>query len=467
MKSINPHSGQIVRSYEPLDDAEVERLLQGADGAARDWRKSGFSDRARLMKAAAGTLRERKQELAGLMADEMGKVLRDGIAEIEKCAACCDYYAENAQAFLTNREIASDARESRVVFDPLGPVLAIMPWNFPFWQVFRFAAPALMAGNVGVLKHASNVTGCALAIQEVFRAAGFPPHAFAALLIESARVERVIRHPAIRAVTLTGSTPAGRAVASAAGSELKKTVLELGGSDPYIVLDDADLDAAVDICVKSRLINAGQSCIAAKRFIVDKKLYAQFEQAYVARFRAIRYGDPRDGQSDIGPMARHDLRDQIHRQVERSVEQGARLLCGGTIPPGDGAYYPPTVLADVTPGMAAFDEEVFGPVAALVKADGEEHAIELANRSEYGLGAALFTGDQARADRIARRIEAGNVFVNAFVKSDPRLPFGGVKHSGYGRELSWFGIQEFVNVKTVYHANVQAAAARPAGSGAE
>ena len=466
MKSINPHTGQIIRSHEPQDDAEVERLLQAAADAARDWRKSGFSDRASLMKAAAGMLRQRKQELAGLMADEMGKILRDGIAEVEKCAACCDYYAENAQDFLTSREIASDASASRVVFDPLGPVLAIMPWNFPFWQVFRFAAPALMAGNVGVLKHASNVTGCALAIQEVFRAAGFPQHAFTALLIESARVERVIRHPVIRAVTLTGSTPAGRAVAAAAGSELKKTVLELGGSDPYIVLDDADLDAAVDVCVKSRLINAGQSCIAAKRFIVDKKLYAQFEQAYVERFRTIRYGDPRDEHSDIGPMARRDLCDQIHRQVERSIEQGARLLCGGTIPHGDGAYYPPTVLAEVTPGMAAFDEEVFGPVAALVRADGEEHAIELANRSEYGLGAALFTGDQARADRIARRIEAGNVFVNAFVKSDPRLPFGGVKHSGYGRELSWFGIQEFVNVKTVYHANVPAAA-RHAGYGGE
>jgi succinate-semialdehyde dehydrogenase/glutarate-semialdehyde dehydrogenase len=468
MQSVNPHSGKIIRTYDPQDDAQVDRLLAAAEAAFHDWRKSAFADRAPLMKTAGAVLRQRKQELAELMADEMGKVVRDGIAEIEKCAVCCDYYADNAQRFLANQAVPTDAEQSHIAFDPLGPVLAIMPWNFPFWQVFRFAAPALMAGNVGVLKHASNVSGCALAIQDVFQAAGFPGNTFTTLLIESARVERVIRHPAIKAVTLTGSTPAGRSVAQAAGSELKKTVLELGGSDAYLVLDDADLDLAVDICVKSRLINAGQSCIAAKRFIVAKPLRAQFERAYTERFRKIRYGDPRDDNSDIGPMARADLRDQVQRQVGESVRQGATLLIGGQVPPGEGAYYPPTVLKGVKPGMAAFDEEVFGPVAAIIEADDENHAIELANRSPFGLGAALFTTDKARAERIARRIEAGSVFVNAFVKSDPRLPFGGVKQSGYGRELSWFGIQEFVNIKTIYHAAIQdSTAARTPGGGTE
>jgi succinate-semialdehyde dehydrogenase / glutarate-semialdehyde dehydrogenase len=466
MQSINPHTGQLIRSYDPQDDAEVDRLLAAAEAAFHDWRKSSFADRAQLMKVAGGVLRQRKQQLAELMADEMGKVVRDGIAEVEKCANCCDYYADNAQRFLANQPIATDAEESYIAFDPLGPVLAVMPWNFPFWQVFRFAAPALMAGNVAVLKHASNVSGCALAIQEIFQAAGFPRQTFTSLLIDSARVERVIRHPAIKAVTLTGSTPAGRSVAQIAGSELKKSVLELGGSDAYLVFDDADLDAAVDVCVKSRLINAGQSCIAAKRFIVDKSVRAQFERAYVERFKQIRHGDPRDENVDIGPMARVDLRDQIHRQVEESVRQGARLLVGGEVPAGDGAYYPPTVLTDVKPGMLAFDDEIFGPVAAIIEADGEEHAIALANQSPFGLGAALFTQDKARAERIARRIEAGSVFVNAFVKSDVRLPFGGVKQSGYGRELSWFGIQEFVNVKTVYHAKVQAFAASKTSGGA-
>lgn len=464
MKSINPHSGRLIRSYDTQDDTQIDRQLAMAAAAFDDWRRSGFADRASLMKRASGILRERKHQLAELMADEMGKVVRDGIAEIEKCAGCCDYYADNAERFLTRQTIPTDAEDSYIAFDPLGPVLAIMPWNFPFWQVFRFAAPALMAGNVGVLKHASNVTGCSLAIQDIFRAAGFPQHAFSSLLIESANVERVIRHPAIKAVTLTGSTPAGRSVASIAGAELKKTVLELGGSDAYLVLDDADLDAAVDLCVKSRLINGGQSCIAAKRFIVDKKLRPQFERAYVERFARIRHGDPRDDSSDIGPMARIDLRDQIHQQVEQSLRQGASLLMGGKVPAGEGAYYPPTVLGNVKPGVVAFDEEIFGPVAAIIEADDEDHAIELANQSPFGLGAALFTRDKARADRIARRIEAGSVFINAFVKSDVRLPFGGVKQSGYGRELSWFGIQEFVNVKTVYHAKSQAASAAHASS---
>jgi succinate-semialdehyde dehydrogenase / glutarate-semialdehyde dehydrogenase len=452
MESINPHSGQRIRSYAVESDEAVSARLQAADNAFLGWRTTSFSERKKLMQAVAGILRERKAELADLMADEMGKVIRDGLAEVQKCADCCDFYAEHAEKFLQDLPMASDAAESYVAFDPLGVILAVMPWNFPFWQVFRFAAPSLMAGNVGVLKHASNVSGCALAIQDVFDAAGFPRHVFTTLLIESSRVEHVIRHPLVRAVTLTGSTPAGKSVAGIAGSELKKSVLELGGSDAYIVLEDADLDLAVDTCVKSRLINAGQSCIAAKRFIVVKPLREEFERRYAEQFRAIRFGNPRDEGIDIGPMARADLRDQVHDQVQRSIRQGARLLTGGTVPEGPGAYYPPTVLTDVRPGMAAFDEEIFGPVAAIIEADDERHAVALANQSAFGLGSAIFTRDKAGADRMARELEAGNVFINGLVKSDPRLPFGGVKQSGYGRELSSFGIQEFVNIKTVYHA---------------
>ncbi|MEN3294106.1 MAG: succinate-semialdehyde dehydrogenase / glutarate-semialdehyde dehydrogenase [Burkholderiales bacterium] len=452
MESVNPHTGEKIRSYSPQSDEQVDSLLQSADKAFREWRKSPFAERAKSMRAAGAVLRDRKNELAELMADEMGKVLRDGVAEIEKCATCCDYYAENAEKFLANQTIPTDAEESYVAFDPLGTILAVMPWNFPFWQVFRFAAPSLMAGNAGVLKHASNVTGCALAIQEIFEKAGFPKHVFTTVLVESSRVEKIIRHPVIKAVTLTGSTPAGKSVASIAGSELKKSVLELGGSDPYIVLEDADLDLAVQTCVKSRLINAGQSCIAAKRFIVVKSLREEFERRYVDKFKAIRYGDPRDEKSDIGPLARMDLREKVQQQVQETIRQGAKLLVGGRIPDGPGAYYPPTVLTGVRPGMAAFDDEVFGPVAAIIEANDETDAIALANQSPFGLGSAVFTSDKPRADRIAREIEAGSVFVNALVKSDPRLPFGGVKKSGYGRELSWFGIQEFVNIKTVYHA---------------
>jgi succinate-semialdehyde dehydrogenase/glutarate-semialdehyde dehydrogenase len=458
MESINPHSGKPIQTYSPESDEILGTRLQAAAAAFQEWKKTSFPDRAKLMRAAAGVMRDRKNELAALMADEMGKVIRDGIAEVQKCADCCDYYAEHAQRFLQKQSVDSDAQESYIAYDPLGVILAVMPWNFPFWQVFRFAAPALMAGNVGVLKHASNVSGCALAIEAIFKDAGFPANAFSTLLVESSRVETLIRNPLVAAVTLTGSTPAGRSVASIAGSELKKSVLELGGSDAYVVLDDADLDLAVDACVKSRLINGGQSCIAAKRFIVVRPLREAFEQRYAERFRAVRIGDPRDPATDIGPMARTDLRDQVHEQVMKSVQQGAKLLVGGVVPDGPGAYYPATVLAGVKPGMTAFDEEIFGPVAAIIEADDEQHAIALANQSVFGLGAALFTRDKDKADRIAREIEAGSVFVNTFVKSDPRLPFGGIKQSGYGRELSWFGIQEFVNIKTVYHA----AGAKPA-----
>lgn len=451
MESIDPHSGKKIKSYEVDSDERLDLIVRKAHETFHEWRLRSFEERAALMKKAGVLLRERKNELAELMAAEMGKPLKDGIAEAEKCASCCDYYAENAQKFLANQYVESDATESYVAFDPIGVVLAVMPWNFPFWQVFRFAAPSLMAGNVGVLKHASNVSGCAVAIQKIFENAGFPEGAFTSVFVPGSQVEKLIRHPLVKAVTLTGSTPAGKSVASIAGSEIKKTVLELGGSDAYVVLADADLDLAVETCVKSRLINAGQSCIAAKRFIVVKSLYAEFEKRYVEKFKAVRFGDPREKETDIGPMARHDLRDEVHEQVQKSVREGARLLLGGQIPTLPGAYYPPTVLGGVKPGMTAFDEEIFGPVAAIIEAKDESDAIRLANLSQFGLGAAIFTKDKAKANRLVREIEAGCVFVNALVKSDPRLPFGGVKRSGYGRELSWFGIQEFVNLKTIYH----------------
>ncbi|HXV87089.1 MAG TPA: NAD-dependent succinate-semialdehyde dehydrogenase, partial [Gemmatimonadales bacterium] len=378
-----------------------------------------------------------------------GKPLAQGAAEAEKCAWVCDYYAEHAARFLAPESASTDAARSYIAFQPLGVVLAIMPWNFPFWQVFRFAAPALMAGNAGVLKHASNVCGCALAIEAVFQEAGFPPHLFQALLVGSAQVPRIIQHPLVRAVTLTGSTPAGRAVAAEAGFAVKKTVLELGGSDPYLVLQDADLDLAVQTCVTSRLINGGQSCIAAKRFIVVRPVLKAFTERFVDVMRRKRMGDPFEAGVDLGPQARADLRDQLHRQVRRSVKRGARVLLGGT--KGRAAFYPPTVLDRVRPGMPAYDQELFGPVAAIIEARSEAHAIQIANHSSFGLGAAVFTRDVARGERIARdHLDAGSCFVNALVKSDPRLPFGGIKESGYGRELAAFGIREFVNVKTVW-----------------
>jgi len=385
------------------------------------------------------------------MALEMGKPLPQGRAEAEKCAWVCDYYAETAERFLAPEEIATDASRSYVAFAPLGPVLAVMPWNFPLWQVFRFAAPALMAGNAGLLKHAGNVSGCALALERVIHDAGFPPALFRALLIPSARVGQVLEAREIAAVTLTGSTPAGQAVAAKAGALLKKTVLELGGSDAYVVLEDADLEATAEACAAARLINGGQSCIAAKRFVVVEPVRARFEKRLAERMQARRMGDPLREDTDIGPQARRDLRDQLHEQVAKSVAAGARLVLGGSVPEGPGAFYPPTVLTGVGPGMPAYDEELFGPVAAVIAARDEGDAMRIANDSPFGLGGAIFTRDAARGERLAREaMEAGSCFVNAGVKSDPRLPFGGIKQSGYGRELSHFGIREFVNIKTVY-----------------
>ncbi len=447
---VNPATGMRLREFPETRPREVRAAVEAADAAFRAWRSTPFAERARAMREAGRVLRSRAKEYAVLMAEEMGKPVRDGRAEIEKSASACDYYAENAERFLERERVDTGARSSFVSFQPLGVVLAVMPWNFPFWQVLRFAAPALMAGNAGLLKHAGNVPGCALALEDVFRSAGFPEHLFRALLIPGRKVPALIRHPLVRAVTLTGSTAAGRSVGRAAGQALKKAVLELGGSDPYLVLADAELELAVETCAASRLINAGQSCIAAKRFLVVPALRQEFERRLVERMRAVRMGDPLDEATQLGPQARADLRDELHAQVRRSLESGARLLLGGEVPPGPGAFYPPTVLADVRKGMPAFDEELFGPVAAIIAVRDEAEALALANDSVFGLGAAVFTRDLARGERIAEReLEAGACFVNGFVKSDPRLPFGGIKESGHGRELSHFGIREFVNVKTV------------------
>ena len=451
MESINPATGEILQRYEEMSAEQVDAIVDRSSAAFERWRRTSFQERGNCLRRAAGVLRERAQEFARLMALEMGKPLSQGLAEIEKCAWGCEYYAEHAEAFLGREPIETEAARSFVHFEPLGVVLAVMPWNFPFWQVFRFAAPNLMAGNTGLLKHASNVFGCALAIEDVFRQAGLPEDVFRTLRIGSKRVDAVIEHRKLRAVTLTGSTLAGRAVARKAGEMLKKTVLELGGSDPYVVLEDADLEAAVESCVTSRLINGGQSCIAAKRFIVPPGIRDAFEERFIERMASRQMGDPLEDTTELGPQARHDLRDELHQQVVASVARGARCVLGGEVPEGPGAFYPATVLTDVGPGMPAYDEELFGPVAAIIPVANEDEAIRVANDSPFGLGAAVFTRDRERGEEIAAtRLEAGCCFVNTFVRSDPRLPFGGVKESGYGRELGLYGIREFVNLKTVY-----------------
>lgn len=450
IQSVNPANNQVIKTYQEISDVELSEVLSKMRNAFEDWKTKSFDYRASLMKTAGEILRSKREEFSKLMTLEMGKPIVQSRAEIDKCAWVCDYYAENGEKFLKDEIIQTDASKSFVTYQPLGVVLAVMPWNFPFWQVFRFAAPTLMAGNVGLLKHASNVSGCSLAIEEIFSEAGFPEFVFKSVIISSSRVKDIIANPIVQAVSLTGSIPAGKSVASVAGSNIKKTVLELGGSDPYVVLEDADLIETVQTCVTSRLINGGQSCIAAKRFIVVEKVYDKFIELYVDFMKQKKMGDPFDQSNDIGPQASVKLRDELHDQVLRSINSGAKLLLGGFIPELDGAYYPPTVLADVTPGIPAFDEELFGPVAAIIKAKDEDDAIALANKSVFGLGAAIFTKDIAKGEKIAReKLNAGNCFVNQFVRSDPRLPFGGIKESGYGRELSVFGIREFVNIKTV------------------
>ena len=450
LKSVNPATGNTLQTFVEMTEDEVNAIVESVHGAFNGWRKTSFSFRAERMKEVAHLLREGKEDFGTLMTEEMGKPYKQSIAEAEKCAWVCEYYADNAEKFLANKNIATEATNSFVSYQPIGIVLAVMPWNFPFWQVFRFAAPTLMAGNPGILKHASNVQGCAQAIEDIFTAADFPDNLFKNLVIGSDKVENVINNPLVKAVTLTGSTPAGKAVASLAGSMLKKTVLELGGSDPYVILEDADLDQAVNACVAGRMLNTGQSCIAAKRFIVVEPCRSEFTNKVAKKIQNMNMGDPLDPTVDIGPMVNVSARDELHQQVITSLDKGAVLVAGGIIPESPGSFYPPTLLVDVAPGMPAFDDELFGPVAVIIAAKDEHQALELANQTKFGLGAAVFTTDLQKGKKIAAEVlEAGCCFVNDFVKSDPRLPFGGIKESGYGRELSEFGIHEFVNIKTV------------------
>ncbi len=450
IESLNPATGARLATFEETPRAEIERILDAAVAAQRAWARVPFAARAAPMRRAAALLRERAPELAKLMALEMGKPTKDGIAEVNKCALVCDHNAEHAERWLAPREEPSDAGRSYVRFDPLGVVLAVMPWNFPFWQVFRFIAPHLMAGNGGILKHASNVPQCALAIEKIVHDAGFPRDLFRALLVGSKPIRALIADPRIAAVTITGSEPAGRDVAEAAGRSLKPSVMELGGSDPFIVLADADLDEAAKVAAVARTMNAGQSCICAKRFIVEGPAYEPFLEKLTAAMRKIRVGDPLDAATDIGPQARRELRDELHGQVKQAIAQGARAVLGCELPPGPGAFYPASVLADVRPDNVAAREEIFGPVAAVIRAKSAEEAVEIANATRFGLGASLWTRDPGKVEALVPLIEAGAVFVNGLVKSDPRLPFGGVKASGYGRELGLEGIRAFTNVKTVW-----------------
>ena len=450
IKSINPFSGKKVNSYETHTIQGTNRIISSVDKAFHSWRSTSFQQRAVFMLNLASLLRSKKEELAKLMAIEMGKVMCEGVAEIEKCAWVCEYYAQNAETMLENETIETQYSASFVSYQPLGTILAVMPWNFPFWQVFRFLAPTLMAGNTAVLKHASNVPGCALAIEELVREAGFPENVFRTLLVGSSLVEGIIRNPVVKAVSLTGSTPAGRSVAAIAGSELKKCVLELGGSDPYLIMKDAALEQSAIVCATSRLLNAGQSCIAAKRFIVVDDVYTHFLEHFTDKMNEARFGDPCDPGISMGPLARTDLRDELHQQVIDSVKKGAEIVLGGEIPNLKGSFYPPTILENVKPGMPAYDDELFGPVASVVRVKDEAEAVKVANDTPFGLGAAVFTKNTVAGSRIAElQLDAGCCFVNDFVKSDPRLPFGGIKQSGFGRELSLHGIREFVNVKTV------------------
>lgn len=450
MTSINPATGEPVKTWQQHSPEEVNAKVEKAQQAWLQWRLTAMDTRTGLLLKLAEVLRFRKQELALLMADEMGKPVKQGEGEIEKCATCCEYYAAHAAAYLKDQPVQTNAGKSYISYQPLGVILAIMPWNFPFWQVIRFLAPTLAAGNAGLLKHASNVPGCAMAIEEMVREAGFPADIFHTLLIGGKEVGRLLEHPYIMAATLTGSSPAGREVAQKAGSLLKKVVLELGGSDPYIVLADADLELAAETCVNSRLINSGQSCIAAKRFIVEASVEEQFTRLMLEKLASKKMGDPKDPATDIGPQARKDLRDELHQQVLKSIEQGARCLTGGSLPDGGHAFYPPTLLTGVKPGMPAYEEELFGPVAAIISARNEADAIRIANDTAFGLGSAVFTRDIEKGERIARNeLQAGASFVNSLVQSDPRLPFGGIKTSGFGRELGMLGIHEFVNIKTV------------------
>ena len=459
--SVNPATEEILESYNPFDEDAVDRALDETQDAFRAWRDRSVAERALPMRRLASLLRERSDRYARLMTVEMGKPISEAKAEIEKCAWNCEFYADNAAQFLSDEPAMSNGKRAYVAFEPLGIVLAVMPWNYPFWQVIRFAAPALMAGNGAVLKHASNVSGCALAIEEVIRDASFPEGLFRSLLLPGAAVEPLIADPRIRAVTLTGSSDTGRRIAELAGRALKKCVLELGGSDPFIVLRDADLDAAATVGTRARNQNTGQSCIAAKRFLIEDDVADDFAQRFAKRVSELVIGDPLDPRTQIGPLARGDLRESLERQVSGSVRLGARVLTGGERWGDRGFFYKPTVISGVSTEMPVFTEETFGPVAAVMKVADADEAIERANSSEYGLGASLWTRDERVADRLARRIESGQVFINGMVASDPRLPFGGVKNSGFGRELSHFGIREFVNIQTIWVGPAQSSQPTP------
>ncbi len=450
MKTVNPATGETLRTFDEISDAELDARIANAAAAAAAFRYTSFAERAAHMLRAADILEREKREFGRIMTLEMGKTLSSAVAEAEKCAWVCRYYAEHAEALLRNEEIATEAMRSFVTYQPIGVVLAIMPWNFPFWQVFRFAAPALMAGNAGLLKHASNVPQCALAIEDIFRRAGFPEDIFQTLLVGSNRVERILGDDRVAAVTLTGSEAAGSAVGSQAGKLIKKSVLELGGSDPFIVMPSANLVAAVETAVKARTVNTGQSCIAAKRFIVHEAIADEFERGFVKAIEALVIGDPMDEHTQIGPLATERILLDLDKQVQQSVQAGARLLTGGKRVDRKGYYYAPTVLTDIPESAPAYRDELFGPVAALFRVGSVHEAIALANATTFGLGSAAWTNDAVEQELFINDITAGQVFINGMVASDPRLPFGGVKRSGYGRELGVWGIREFVNVKTVW-----------------
>lgn len=451
--SINPSTGKTLKTLDTLTAAQIEEKLQLAADTFRTYRNTPIAERARLMQRAADILEAEKHALGKMMTEEMGKPIKAAVAEAEKCALVCRYYSENAQHHLADLVVETNARKSYVHFQPLGPVLAVMPWNFPFWQVFRFAAPALMAANVGLLKHASNVPQCALAIEDIFARAGFPKGAFQTLLVGSDAVEGILNDRRVVAATLTGSEPAGRSVASIAGKQIKKTVLELGGSDPFIVMPSANLEEAVTTAVKARTINNGQSCIAAKRFIVEAEIYDEFERRFVSKMRALKIGDPMEESTDIGPLATPQIVDDLDEQVKGAVASGARVLTGGKKLDRAGNFYEPTVLVDLDSNAPVSCEEIFGPVATLFRASDINEAIRIANVTQFGLGAAAWTNDAKEQAQFIEEIEAGSVFINGMVASDPRLPFGGVKNSGYGRELAEFGIREFVNIKTIWVAD--------------
>ncbi len=452
--TVNPSTGETLRVFDPLTAVEIEQRLARAGEAFHVNRGRSFADRGQRMKRTAELLEERKNDYGRLMTVEMGKPIKASIAEVEKCAKVCRYYSENAEGFLADEHVRTEAADSFIRYQPLGPVLAVMPWNFPFWQVFRFAAPSLMAGNVGLLKHASNVPQSALAIEEVLRDAGFDHGEFQTLLIGAGQVPAILEDERVRAATLTGSEPAGASVASTAARRIKKSVLELGGSDPFVVMPSADLEEAVKIAVKARIVNNGQSCIAAKRFIVHEAIFDEFESRFVDAMKKLKVGDPLDESVDLGPLAMPQIVNDLEKQVKASVEAGAKLLTGGNRRSGRGNFYEPTVLSSIPPSAPAFAEETFGPVASLFRAKDTADAIRIANATPFGLGASIWTSDRDEAERFIDGIESGQVFVNAMVASDPRVPFGGVKHSGFGRELGVHGIREFVNIKTVWIALV-------------